>query len=325
MTSYDVLGMGMACVDALLFVDDNFLKQHVPYYEKGTTLYIDSDIFERLRENNTIAKRAVGGSSANTLRGLAKLGISTALFSHVGYDPAGNFYRESLNRYGIRALLSTPPEFTTPEILCLITPDGQRTICASPKKAVAMSLDPTLFETKLMHLEARCFTSCAYVEEAMLHAKKSFTLISMDLSDSGTVVQHKNLLKRIIETYVDIVFANEDTFMTLTNLPLEEGCLELQKSCPLVVVTLGEKGCLVGHNGKLLRVPTTPVGALDTTGAGDIFASGFLAGYLRGCNLETCARMGNLLGGAIVQVAGAELPDAVWSTLLQKIDLCNHP
>jgi len=317
--SYDVIGIGMACVDAFIFVDDNFLKQHVPG-EKGRSYHTDPDTFNGLIKNCTISKRAVGGSAANTLRGLAKLGVSTALLSHIGRDPAGDFYQESLNRYGIKALLSTPPGFSTPEILCLITPDGQRTMRGSPKRKIAMSVDPTLFKTKLMHVEARRFDICTYVEEAMFHAKKASSLISIDLSDPGTVLQYKTLLKRIIKTYVDIVFTDEDTFTAFTDLPLEEGCLELQKSCPLVVVTLGEKGCLVGHDDQLIRVPTTPVAALDTTGAGDLFASGFLAGYLQGCDLDICARMGNLLGGAIVQITGAELPDNLWPALLQKLE-----
>ncbi len=323
MSFYDVLGIGMTCIDTFLFVDDNFLKQHLPG-KKGTCSQIDSELFNFLIKNSTAVKRAVGGSAANTLRGLAKLGLSTAFLSHVGDDPAGDFYQESLKRYGIKALLSTPQGFTTPEIICLITPDGQRTICTSSIKSVTMPLDPSLFKAKLLHVEARRFNICTNVEEAMLHAKKAYSLISIDLSDSRTVMQYKTLLERIIETYVDIVFANEDTFITLMNLPLEEGCLKLQKSCLIVVVTLGEKGSLVGHNGKLLRVPTMPIAAIDTTGAGDIFASGFLAGYLQGSDLKTCAQIGNLLGSAIVQIAGAELPDAIWSDLKKSISAITH-
>jgi sugar/nucleoside kinase (ribokinase family) len=146
-------------------------------------------------------------------------------------------------------------------------------------------------------------------------AKEANCKVSIDLSDSWTVSRHKETLQYLLSNYVDIVFANEDEVLALTGLSPEDGCLKLQEICPIAVVTLGPDGCLVGHKDKIITVATYPATVLDTTGAGDLFACGFLYGYLHNYPLLACARIGNRLGSSIVEVIGAELPKEKWGEI----------
>ena len=151
-------------------------------------------------------------------------------------------------------------------------------------------------------------------------AKELGIRISIDLSSFGIVEQYKETLNQLISDYVEIVFCNEAEIVALTGLSPEAGCLELQKICPVAVVTLGAEGCLIGHRGTVTAVPPFPANVIDTTGAGDYFAAGFLYGYLRDNPLERCGRIGNRLGSAIVEVISAELPQENWKAIYKFLE-----
>lgn len=308
---YRILGIGASCLDVLIQVDDEFLVRHV-VAQKGGGSNVDANTFDRILNASSVApKIAPGGSAANAIRGLAHLGEKCAFLSHRGEDSFGIRLSGHLQELGIVELLSVLPE--TARVLCLITPDGQRTFCGYDPQIDDLSIPLNYFkDVSLVHIEARRLNSSNYIEHVMQLAKKANCKISIDLSDFWTVSRHKETLQHLLANYVDIVFANEDEVEALTGLSPEEGCLKLQEICPISVVTLGPQGCLVGHKNNLIAVPTFPAKVLDTTGAGDLFACGFLYGYLHNYPLLTCARIGNLLGSSIVEVIGAELPQEKW-------------
>jgi len=316
-TTYRVVGMGTACVDFLVPVNEEFLIQHVPGL-KGSCHVCTTEFVDHLIEaSQRPSKKAPGGSAANTIRGLAKLGERCAFYTHIGADSVGEFFAKSLQDCGIVGLLKVIPGYSTGRIVCMITPDGQRTLQAAfspPPDAFFLHSDH-LKNVQWMHFESYQFLCEDTIEKGMDLAKKAGAKISLDLSSYNIVLQFKDRLSHLIPLYVDVLFANEDETMAFTGLSPEEGCLKLQEICPIAVVKIGEKGCLIGHEGKILALPAFPAQLVDTTGAGDLFASGFLYGILNGFPLEACGRLGNRLGGSIVEVVGAELPEERWADI----------
>lgn len=315
--SCEVLGIGSACIDLLVPVSEEFLKQ-VPG-EKGGAQSIEfealNDIIYKSKQEPYIA---TGGSSANTIKGLANLNVKCSFLSTIGEDKLGNHYSQYMQNIGVVPLFYRS-HLPTARVLCLVTPDGQRTMrffAGSNAEMKEHILHPDyLKKVKLVHIDSYCLRNGNLVKRAMELAKMQGAKISLDLSSFEIVRQYKETIKELLRDYVDIVFANEDETKEFTGLPPHEGCIELQKICPIVVVLMGKKGCLAGQHGKMIASPAYPAQVIDTTGSGDLFASGFLYGLLQGHSLEDCAQLGNRLGGAITEVIGADLPQETWQTI----------
>lgn len=306
-------------MDFMCPVDDDFLL-HEKVGEKGGAVNIDLQTFERIQKRCDINTILPGGSAANTLATLARLGETCSFFSQIGKDYYGQEFINHLKFLGINPLISVLPNYPTSRVLCLITPDGQRTIRALDQKVPPIQIPTDLFATcKLAHFEARRLTSCDYVLELMQLLKKQHSKISLDLSSFETVLQHKEILLEIIKNYVDVLFSNQDEIIALTQLSAEQGLLEIEKICPMAVVTLGAEGCLIIDNAKLNKVPTFAAEVIDSTGAGDYFAGGFLYGYLHNYSILDCALLGNRLGAACVETFGAKITDSKWEIILAEL------
>ncbi len=314
---YDILGVGSACMDVLIPVEDSFLA-HVPGEKGGSQAIEYTKLKHILALIESTPQIATGGSCANTMKGLRSLGASCALLTNIGPDSFGKHFADYMNQLGVIGLYS-PSSLSTPCVLCLITPDGQRTMRFCPGCSAEMTEDilhPIYFQNvKLVHLDSYTARCGDLMRKTMQLAKAAGTLVSIDLSSFEIVREYHALLSELLPLYVDIVFANRDEVQALMGLSPEEGCLKLQEICSIAVVLMGSEGCLVGHQGQVLHSPAFPTQVVDSTGAGDLFASGFLHGYLQGYPLSVCARLGNRLGSAIVKVQGAELPAEKWAEL----------
>lgn len=314
--SYRILGIGDACIDLLIPVSDEFLSQ-VPG-EKGGSQSIEIEQMNRiLAASPAPPVIATGGSCANTIKGLAGLHEKCAFLSYTGYDPLGEHFSLNLKKWGILGLF-TKSQLPTSVVLCLITPDGQRTmrfVAGCSQEMSEYFLLPDYFNgIMLVHLDAYTLRRGSLTERSVQLAKSAQAIVSIDLSSFEIIREFKERMLKLLPEFT-IVFANELETRELTGLGPLEGCLKLQEMCPIAVVLRGKKGCLIGHQGKIIESPAFPVRLVDSTGAGDLFASGFLYGYLQGHSLEICARLGNLLGSAIVEVTGAELPPEKWETV----------
>jgi sugar/nucleoside kinase (ribokinase family) len=315
-----VVGLGACTVDLLVQVDDSFVEQYVLSRrgggERGTPQMLD----DLLLQAHILPKIVPGGSSANTIRALSKLGASCAFLSHVGNDSWGDLFSRNLRDLGVDLRLKQAP-FTS-RVLCLISPDGQRTFLGvDPQLEDLSPSKEDLQNAKWLHVEARSLSNQVYVENTLKMAKELGIKISIDLSSFNIVEQYRDLLAVLIRDYAEIVFCNEDEIMSFTGLDAEQGSLQLQKVCPIVVVTLGSQGSLVGSQGKCTLIPPSPAEVVDTTGAGDYFAAGFLYGYLNEKSLQECGQLGNRLGSAIISVIGAELSPKKWEELLSCLKL----
>jgi sugar/nucleoside kinase (ribokinase family) len=297
-------------MDQLVHVSEEFLAQKVPG-EKGGGDRLTREELNRIKEQlDTAPSLATGGSSANTIKGLAYLGEKCGLISHVGNDPLGEHITNYMKKIGVTTLF-TRSCLPTTQVLCLITPDGQRTMRLHSGCSEEMNetfLHPDYFENvEIVHFATYSLHKANLVEVAMQLGREAQAKISLDLSSFEMVRKFHERIMNLLSNYVDIVFANEDEVFELLGLPPEEGCLKLQEICPIAVVMIGDKGCFIGSHGTVIHCPAFATEAIDSTGAGDFFASGFLYGYLNHYPLDKCGSLGNRFASEIVSIQGAEL------------------
>jgi sugar/nucleoside kinase (ribokinase family) len=322
---YRILGIGDACMDLLIPVEEEFLA-HVPGEKGGSQPISPEELNKILAAAPTPPYIATGGSGANTIKGLAALNEKCAFLSLTGRDSLGEQFSNYLKKWGILGLF-TKSHLSTTVVLCLITPDGQRTMRFSAGCSVELSdqlLHAGYFRnTDLIHLDAYTLRRDLLTERTIHLAKEAQANVSIDLSSFEIIREfHARILDLLPQ--IDIVFANEMEVKELTGLEPYEACFKLQELCPIAVVLLGKNGCLVGHQGIIFHSPGFPTEVVDTTGAGDLFASGFLYGYLKGYSLDHCARMGNRLGSAIIEVTGAELTPEKWESVKRELQEILH-
>ncbi len=315
--AYEVVIVSDAIVDHVLFVDPDFLTRLS--MEKGKWHPVDHAFFSKIiEESGTNPILTPGGSAVNVSKGLANLGYECALIAKIGKDPQGAFCLQKIIDHGIAPLFSFAT-IPTAASACLITPDGDRTMCTFLGAAKDLSEEDVIEEyfrgAKLFHLEGYQLIREKLVKRAIAFAKAQGAQISLDLSSVWVVNTHRALLNELLETEIDIVFANQEEAQALTSLEPQQACEQLAKHCKIAIVTMGERGGWVTGGASTFHFPAQSAQVIDTTGAGDLFASGFLHGYLQGHSLEQCAWYGSIIASHIVEVIGAELPAHRWETI----------
>lgn len=314
---YDVLGIGAPICDYVIRVSDAFLRK-IPGTKAGMQP-VDLVTLQRLialsGQQPTIV---AGGSGANTIKGLARLGHRTALAGTIGTDEAAQYALASFKAYGVTTLF-TQSEIPTSQVLCLVTPSGDRTFrsyMGASREFSPDDLTSTLFQgVKLVHVEGYTILYDHLLEEAMTLAQAAGAIISYDLGSHEIVASHRERILQVIDDFVDILFCNRDEVTALLEVDIEAGCRLLRQRCQVAVILLGGDGCLIGSENAQSYYPAYTANTVDTTGAGDLFASGFLHGYLKGSPLKECAHFGSVLGSSVIQVVGAEIPNERWEQI----------
>ncbi len=323
---FSVIGVGSPIIDLIARVDESFLTQVSG--EKGGMVMIDNQELARILDMlaGSDVRRTPGGSAANTLFDLAHFGVKTALLGTAGDDDAGKFYRSELEKAGGSAhALRTSKTAPSGHCICLVTPDAERTM--RPALAAALEFDPSGVTADefagytLAHLEGYLL---AHSEEKLRHlmqsAKNAGCLISLDLASFEVVKNFRPAILRLLEEFVDIVFANSDEADALFGkISPEEQLAKLRELCSVAIVKLGEHGAWADCGSGAVFIPANKVKAVDTTAAGDSFAAGFLYGYLAGFDTLRSGKLGAALAAETVQVFGASLPDETWEKLKKLI------
>jgi sugar/nucleoside kinase (ribokinase family) len=318
---YEIIGIGGPILDQLVRVTDAYLET-VPG-EKGGMEPVTYEQLERIvAASGSQSVFVPGGSARNTLHGLARFGEKCALVGMVGNDSRGEAYRKLLEEQGIVPLLLESPT-PTAIVLSLVTPDGERTMRTFQGASVEIRgrhLDPRLFDgVKLVHLEGYALFNDDLVETAMRLAQEAGAKVSFDLASFEIVKAFRPHILYLLECYVDLIFCNEEEAKTLLGLKEEESCDRLAGLCEVAIVLMGRNGCWVRSGDQKMHCPAYPVEPLDTTGAGDLFSSGFLHGYMRGYPIEICAHYGAIAGRAVVEVMGPVIPHEAWEGIFQKL------
>lgn len=318
-----VLGMGNALVDIITRIEnDNMLESFGLPRGSMTLVDLDTSNFIHAETAGMLKSKASGGSAANTIHGLAHLGIETAFVGSVGNDEMGRFFKKDLQVNKIRPILF-PSMNETGRAMALISKDSERTFATYLGAAVdlrAEDISHDVFEGyDYFYVEGYLVQDKKMFEKALRLAAKAGLLICLDLASYNVVDEHVDFFKSMISSYVDILFANEEEIRSLTSLSPEEGAREISEICDLVVIKLGAQGSFCICKEGMVRVGVRPSNAIDTTGAGDLFAAGFIYGHMKGLNAEICGKMGAILAGRIIELIGAKMDESHWENLRREI------
>lgn len=319
-----ILGLGNALVDVLVqLVNDDIINQLK--FPKGGMQLIEIDdipkITSRIKQFPSTMKS--GGSAANTIHGLACLGTDCGFFGKVGKDELGDFYVKDLESANVETFINRS-ESTTGRAYTLITPDTERTFATYLGAAVELSvedLNSIKFEDyDILHIEGYLVPNASLLETSLKIAKEKGLQISIDLASYNVVEAHKDFLCKLIPDYIDIVFANEEEAKAYTGESPGKALDIIAEQCSIAVVKTGKEGSLIKSEGKTYSINSTPVHALDTTGAGDQYAAGFLYGYIKKLDFNKCGEIGSLLAGTVIENYGARIPSWLWAKVLKNIE-----
>jgi fructokinase len=325
--TFDVVGIGNAIVDVLVQADEAFLESHG--LTKGTMALIDEAQAERLYASVGVGLETSGGSAANTLAGLAQLGGRAGFIGRVRDDQLGAIFAHDIRAVGAR--FDTPAASlgpSTARCLILVTADAQRTMCTYLGASVGLDpedLDLDLVrQAKVLYLEGYLWDSedakRAFITAAEV-MRQSGGEVALSLSDAFCVDRHRDSFLELVDGHVDILFANEMEITSLYRSESFEAAADLVRGrCRVAALTRSALGSVILSGDQTIHVPPFQLGPLvDTTGAGDLYAAGFLYGYTQGESLERCGQIGSLCAGQVVTQLGprsqVSLPELLASHL----------
>lgn len=320
-----IIGLGNALVDVLATLNDDQIL-HEMGLPKGSMQLIDESKLQQINEKFSLMKThlATGGSAGNTILGLACLGAKTGFIGKVGNDKFGNFYRDNLIKNGIDEKLSMS-NLPSGVASTFISPDGERTFgtylgAASSLKAEDLTLD--LFKGyTYLYVEGYLVQDHEMILHAIKLAKEAGLQVCLDLASYNVVENDLEFFTTLINDYVDIVFANEEEAKAFTGKEPEEALAIISEMCSIAIVKIGAKGSYIKKGTEQVHAKAITIKkVIDTTGAGDYFAAGFLYGLTCGYGLEKCANIGAELSGNVIQVIGTTMPKQQWDQIKLNID-----
>jgi len=319
-----VLGIGNALVDILIKLEnDDLLKEFS--LPKGSMQLIDEylrlKIIERIKTMPT--QQASGGCAANTVHGLANLGVQTGFIGKVGTSDLGKFFEEDLKNAHIKPHLSYSFN-KTGTAMAFISPDSERTFGTYLGAAVELNaneLSSVLFaKYDFFHIEGYLLQNHDLIQKAVKLAKENNMKVSLDLASYNVVQENLEFLKSLVHLYVDIVFANEEEAKAFTGIEEPREALEIiAENSEIAIVKLGKNGSLVKSKGNIYEIAPIETTSIDTTGAGDLYAAGFLYGVLNNLDFEKCGSIGSLLAGTVIRNIGAKITVDQWKMIKDEI------
>ncbi len=324
---YKVTGIGNAILDITSQVSENFLKEN--NIEKKIMKLVDDKESQLLYSLLTQKIVSVGGSIANSMIALSKLGINTSYIGKINNDGMGNDFIKDMKSNKV----SFYPKFTknisqTGRCICFITPDGERSMCTNLGASKYIDKedihDEILEKTEILYLEGYVLDNKKSLEvfhEAIRIVQKNNGKIALTLSDPYCVERNRELFESLIDKNIDFLFCNEDELKIFTSSnDINTALKKCPKSIENVICTLGEKGSVFSSNFKKSFITTNSISPIDTTGAGDYFAAGFLFGILSNKSYIDSAKIGNKLAGEIIQNIGSRLKEKTWNLLNEELE-----
>ncbi len=317
-----IVGVGSALVDILVMADDDFVaRTGVP---KGGMAYFEPAVIDRVLAEAAARPEVVpGGAACNTISGVACLGGNSRFLGKRGNDDFGDRFEAALAVNGVETMLVRAPT-PTGRVLSLITPDSQRTMLTylgAAAEMVTNEIPPDFFQDGAIALiEGYLVYNRDLFRYAMQTAHKAGLRIALDLASFTVVQENLQELKSIVHQYVDILIANEDEACAFTGQEDETAALRsLADQAELAVMKLGARGSQMIFGNQIIRIASIEgPGVVDTTGAGDLWASGFLYGLVRGMPLDRCGHLASVCGFEVCRVIGATIPEEGWQRIRQQ-------
>jgi sugar/nucleoside kinase (ribokinase family) len=322
-SEYDVVGIGNAIVDVISHAEDEFLDgRNLP---KGGMVLIDDEQARNLYQAMGPGVEVSGGSAANTIAGIASFGGAAGFIGKVRDDQLGEVFSHDIRSLGVHFdTLAADEGASTARCLILVTPDAQRTMNTFLGACIELGpedIESSLIEgAKVTYLEGYLWDPPRAKDafrKAVEIAKGAGRKVALTLSDSFCVDRYRDEFRDLVAGGVDIVFANEAELLSLYEVDtFDEGLQAIRDRCEIAALTRSEKGSVIVNGAETHVIDAAPVGrVVDTTGAGDLYAAGFLYGYTAGKDLAECGRIGSLSAAEVISHFGAR-PDVPLKTLL---------
>ena len=322
---FDILGIGNAMVDVTARVDDSFLSRHDMH--KGTMILIDAPTAEALYAAIPPGIESSGGSAGNTCAVAAALGARVAYLGKVAEDQLGDVFAHDMRAIGVHfpssRLIGGAP---TARCLIMVTPDGQRTMNTYLGACVTLSEedvdDDLIGAAAVTYMEGYLFdppAAQAAFRKAAAAAHRAGRQVALSLSDAFCVDRHRAAFRDLVSGHVDILFANETEITSLYEKnSFDEAAEAARIDVALAALTRSEAGSVVLRGSETVPIAAEPTNVVDTTGAGDAYAAGFLAGYTSGESLAMCGRMGSIAAAEVISHYGAR-PEADLAALMRRL------
>jgi sugar/nucleoside kinase (ribokinase family) len=318
-----ILGMGNALVDVMIRLESDGILD-ILGLPKGSMQLVEversKEILDALKGYNS--SLTAGGSAANAIHGLAKLGAPVGYIGVIGEDELGGFFVKDMINAGVEPhMIHSSRE--TGRAVALITPDSERTFATYLGAAIELDADhlrkDVFNKYDYFHIEGYLVQNHQLIEKAVILAKENGLMVSLDLSSYNVVESNLEFLHGIIVKYVDIVFANEEEAKAFTGMEPDAAVQEISKFCKVAVVKTGSKGSIIRSGDETIGIGVINVSSVDTTGAGDLYAAGFLYGHSNGLSLKECGEIGALLSGNVIEVMGAKMNPGQWEKIQKQL------
>ena len=316
-----VIGIGNALTDMLVNLsNDNVLAEY--QLARGSMSLVDSQLQTAISKSvaGLPYSLSLGGSAANAIRTMAHLGVTTAFIGKVGEDNTGDFYEQALRNLGIAPYILRS-ENKSGKCVALVSKDGERTFVTHLGAALdlaAEDIDPAIFDSyDYLYIEGYLVQDHNLIRETIKRAKEHGLKIAIDLASFNVVEENRDFLHDIVERYVDIIFANEDEARAFTLESDPHKAIDyIGRMCELAIVKIGMRGALIKSAGEVTHVGIMAAAKrVDTTGAGDFYAAGFMAGLSSGLSLRQCGTLGAIAAGKVIEIVGTTLSEDAWSEI----------
>ncbi|CDR33854.1 adenosine kinase [Criblamydia sequanensis] len=317
-----VVGIGACIMDYLLHVNEKDLLRFSGGSKGGMELVSFEEFSSLIIDLGPPKAISSGGSAANMLKGLAKLGLDSLFFGCIGRDPIGSFFQRDMGKHKVETHLSESAAPTSTSA-CLVTEDGERTmrtfIGASQYLSTKDISFSSLERASWIHLEGYLMANPSLFEKIFSFAKANKIPISLDLSSFEIVNAFRSNIEENLQD-LSLLVANAKEAQSLTGLDPENACKKLHKSVGKVILLNGKNGCYVAENGKIHKEDAVKTNVVDSTGAGDFFLSGYLYALFKGASLENRAKAGNFLASQVLNYYGADIEEAKWPDTITRIN-----
>jgi sugar/nucleoside kinase (ribokinase family) len=323
-----IIGIGNALTDMLISLSgDEVLSQY--QLDKGSMSLVDNqfqtDILKAVA--GLPHSLSLGGSAGNTIRTMARLGTEVGFIGKVGEDSTGDFYIQALRNVGVEPFILRS-EHSSGKCLSLISADGERTLVTHLGAAAdlqAEDVDAAVFDGyDALYIEGYLVQDHDLIRTTMARAKQHGLKVAIDLASFNVVRENREFLHDLVERYVDIIFANEEEAYEFSGCrDAMEALLYIGKMCELTVVKTGIRGALIKRGDEIVEVGIMAAAKrVDTTGAGDFYAAGFLTALCEGLSLRQCGTIGAITAGKVIEVVGTTLSEETWNeieTLIERV------
>lgn len=319
-----ILGIGNALTDILAVLEDDTLlsRYNLP---KGSMQHVDKETGEKIWKalKNRGVQYVAGGSAANTITATAVLGMPSTFIGKVGNDELGSLFKSDLSRNGIKSTLFKGSVPSGRAMVFITAPNAERTFAVYLGASIEMGpqdLSPEQFQGHhYFHIEGYLVQNHGLLRKAVELAKEAGMIISIDMASYNVVESNLAFLYEIIRDYVDIVFANETEAQVFTKMEPRKALDQLAKICDIAVVKIGKDGSMIKSGNEYHYIEAWPADTIDATGAGDIYAAGFLFAHSHGLSLKDCGEVGSIVAAKVVEVIGPKIDIPRWKIAKQQI------